>query len=317
MTLALLFSPQGAQVVGMGRELAERSAAARAAFEEADADARLVRQRRLLGWAGGSARRHASDATLPAHRLGGRAIGRWASVSSSSRRSWPATRSANTRPSSRPASWTSPPRCGWWRDARSSWPRVDADGGMAAVLGLDRETVQAVVDGVGRPTDLVLANDNAPGQVVISGRLHALEAVEEPLRAAGAKRVVRLAVSGAFHSPMMAAVVEDLADAFEAEEWRDARVPMISNVSAEPLTDAGRIRTLLAEQVRPRSNGCAAWSAWRPMESTWPSSAARERADRDGEADRPDMRTATVGDAAILDAAVELLGAGVPAPASA
>ena len=127
---------------------------------------------------------------------------------------------------------------------------VDADGGMAAVLGLDRETVETVIASVGRPTELVMANDNAPGQVIISGRLHALEAVEEPMRAAGARRILRLPVSGAFHSPLMTEVVERLASAFEGEEWHDARVPMISNVTAEPLTDAGRIGSLLAEQVR-------------------------------------------------------------------
>jgi len=121
---------------------------------------------------------------------------------------------------------------------------------MVAVLGLDREAVQAVVDGVARPTELVVANDNAPGQIVVSGRSEALDDVEGPMRAAGAKRVVRLPVSGAFHSPLMADVAEGLADAFESEVWNDARVPVLSNVIAEPLTDAGRIRALLSEQVR-------------------------------------------------------------------
>ena len=125
-----------------------------------------------------------------------------------------------------------------------------AEGGMVAVLGLDREAVQAVVDGVARPTELVVANDNAPGQIVVSGRTEALDDVEGPMRAAGAKRVVRLPVSGAFHSPLMAEVAEGLADAFESETWNDATIPVLSNVIAEPLSDAERIRALLAEQVR-------------------------------------------------------------------
>jgi [acyl-carrier-protein] S-malonyltransferase len=163
-----------------------------------------------------------------------------------------------------------------------------------------------------------MANDNAPGQVVISGRLQALEAAGEPMRAAGAKRVVRLPVSGAFHSPLMAEIVDDLATAFDAEDWRDARVPIVSNVSAEPLTEAGPIRRLLAEQVRS------------PVE--WVRSVARMEAEGidlaiecgpgstlTGMVKRiaPGIRTATVGDAATRDAAVELLRAGVPASASA
>jgi [acyl-carrier-protein] S-malonyltransferase len=127
---------------------------------------------------------------------------------------------------------------------------ADADGGMAAVIGLGRDEVQRAVDSVGRPTELVVANDNAPGQVVISGRRESLVLAEEAMRAAGARRVIQLPVSGAFHSPLMAGVAEELAEAFESESWADARVPVVSNVTAEPLTDADRLRALLAEQVR-------------------------------------------------------------------
>ena len=122
--------------------------------------------------------------------------------------------------------------------------------GMAAVIGLDRDAVQAAVEGVAGPTELVVANDNAPGQVVISGSLAAIERARRVLRARGAKRVIRLNVSGAFHSPHMAPVAEALADAFGELDWRDADPPLVSNVTAEPLVDAGRIRNLLAEQVR-------------------------------------------------------------------
>ena len=107
-----------------------------------------------------------------------------------------------------------------------------------------------MVEAVGRPTDLVVANDNAPGQVVISGRRDALGAAEDAMRAAGARRVIALPVSGAFPSPLMAGVADDLAEAFESEAWSDARIPVVSNVTAEPLTDADRLRALLAEQVR-------------------------------------------------------------------
>jgi [acyl-carrier-protein] S-malonyltransferase len=194
---------------------------------------------------------------------------------------------------------------------------ADRDGGMAAVLGLDRASVQAVVDGIARPADLVMANDNAPGQVVISGRRDALEAAEAPMLAAGARRVLRLPVSGAFHSPLMARVAEELAGAFERETWRDACVPVVSNVVAEPVTAAEDIRALLAEQVRS------------PVE--WVRCVERMTADGVdtmvecgagaalvGMVRRiaPALRTGTVTDAATLAATVALL-ADVPAEVSA
>ncbi len=122
--------------------------------------------------------------------------------------------------------------------------------GMAAVIGLDRDVVQKTVEAVAGPTELVLANDNAPGQVVISGSLAAIGRARRLLRAQGAKRVIRLNVSGAFHSPHMAPVAEALADAFDELDWRDADPPVVSNVTAEPVVDGGLIRNLLAEQVR-------------------------------------------------------------------
>jgi [acyl-carrier-protein] S-malonyltransferase len=192
---------------------------------------------------------------------------------------------------------------------------IDADGGMAAVIGLERVTVQEIIDGLARPTELVVANDNAPGQVVISGLSEALNAVMEPMRAAGARRVMRLPVSGAFHSPLMAGVADDLAAAFETEEWQDARVPVLSNVSAEPLTDSARIRALLAEQVRSPVE----WVACvRRMVAAGVDTMVEcgSGAALIGMTRRiaPEVRTATVTDAASLDDAIGLLAA--PARAS-
>ena len=316
MTLALLFSPQGSQVMGMGRELAEHSAGARAVFEEADA---------TLGWS-------VSDACWlgPADRL------------NDTRQTQPclltvsvaALRALGERVELEP-SVVAGHSVGEYAALVAAgvldlgaalrlvahraelMARADADGGMAAVLGLDRETVQAVVDSVGRPTDLVLANDNAPGQIVISGRLAALADAEEPLRAAGARRVVRLAVSGAFHSPMMATVAEDLADAFAAETWRDASVPMISNVTGEPLVDADGIRTQLAEQVRApvewvRSVERMAADGIETAVECGPGSALTGMVKRIA----PAIRTANVGDLAGLDTASGLIRGVATAPAS-
>lgn len=249
MSVALLFSPQGSQAVGMGRDLAEHFAVARETYREAD---------HVLGWSisatcwdGPAERLNDTRQTQPcllttsvaAHRalaeqvdlepafVAGHSVGEYAALVASGVLPFDAALRLVARRAELMAG-------------------VDADGGMAAVIGLPRDVVEATVEAVGRPTELVVANDNAPGQVVISGRSDALDAVEQPMRDAGAKRVLRLPVSGAFHSPLMAGVADDLADAFERETWSDARVPVVSNVTAEAITDAARIRALLAEQVR-------------------------------------------------------------------
>lgn len=307
MTLALLFSPQGSQVVGMGRDLAERYSAARAVFEEAD---------ETLGWSVSAtcwngpedrlgdtrqtqpcllttsvaALRALEQAGAPAPAVvAGHSVGEYAALVAAGVLSLPAALRLVSR------------RAQLMADA-------DGQGGMAAVLGLDRATVEEVVGSVGRPTQLVVANDNAPGQVVISGRRDALEAAEEPMRAAGAKRIVRLTVSGAFHSPLMAGVAGQLAEAFDAETWNEPRVGIMSNVTGEPESDPHRIRALLAEQVRS------------PVE--WVRCVERMVADGAdtmiecgagaalvGMVRRiaPGIRTGTVSDAASLDAALALL----------
>ena len=122
-------------------------------------------------------------------------------------------------------------------------------GGMVAVIGVDRERVAAVVSSLGLGDDLVVANDNAPGQVVISGTPEALALAAEPLRAAGARRSIPLNVSGPFHSPHMAGLGTELARALEAADWHDAEPPVVSNVTAEPVRDAADIRDLLERQV--------------------------------------------------------------------
>jgi [acyl-carrier-protein] S-malonyltransferase len=182
------------------------------------------------------------------------------------------------------------------------------------VLGLDRDAVQAVVVALARPTDLVVANDNAPGQVVISGRIAALDEVEAPLKEAGARRVVRLPVSGPFHSPLMAGVADELATAFADEAWRDAEVPVMSNVSAEPLTDATRIRALLAEQVRSPVEWvrCVRSMVETGVDTMIECGAGAALV---GMVRRiaPDVTTATVTDAVTLDSATDLLGQRVTA----
>jgi [acyl-carrier-protein] S-malonyltransferase len=316
MTLGLVFSPQGSQAVGMGRQLAEGSAAARAVFAEADAtlgwsvsatcwegpaerlSETLQTQPCLLTTSIAALRALEERAALQPSVVAGHSVGEYAALVAAG----VLDLGAGLRLVAR-------------RAELMTAAAADADGGMLAVIGLERDAVQRVVDAVGRPTELVVANDNAPGQVVVSGRTDALLLAADAMRAVGARRLITLPVSGAFHSPLMAGVADELADAFDSETWTDARIPVVSNVTAEPVTDAGRLRALLAEQVRS------------PVE--WVRSVRRMRDDGVGTIVElgsgaalvgmirriaPDVRGAAVNDLATLEDAVAVVGS--PAGAS-
>jgi [acyl-carrier-protein] S-malonyltransferase len=140
-------------------------------------------------------------------------------------------------------------------------------GGMAAILGLDEETLQEVCQQASQEASAALglsdstraphpglgkvsiANLNAPGQIVISGEQRALELAMELARARGAKRVIPLAVSGAFHSAVMEPAAAGLARALADVPLRKAALPVISNIEALPLTEAEALRQELARQI--------------------------------------------------------------------
>ena len=124
-------------------------------------------------------------------------------------------------------------------------------GGMAAVLGLDRALLEAACARAGQETGRVvqIANDNAPGQIVISGDRTALERAGELAKAAGAKRVIPLAVSIAAHSPLMQSALDDFRRAVEATPMRPPAIPVISNVQARPLDGPSAIREELVLQL--------------------------------------------------------------------
>lgn len=123
-------------------------------------------------------------------------------------------------------------------------------GAMAAVIGLSAAEVAAACDGATTGSELVVpANLNAPDQTVISGDPAAVARAGDACRAAGAKRVLPLKVSGAFHSPLMAPAVPGLAAALDAAAFQPPRFPVIANATALPVRDVARARQVLAEQV--------------------------------------------------------------------
>lgn len=126
-------------------------------------------------------------------------------------------------------------------------------GGMAAVLGLSIDALERICDSTSRGGEIVqIANDNCPGQVVISGADQALERAMSAAKEAGARRVVRLAVSIAAHSPLMINAQDQFSEAVSSAFIRDPRVPIIGNVSAEPLVTRGDIQADLNAQLNSR-----------------------------------------------------------------
>ncbi len=248
MSLALVFSPQGSQWVGMGRDLAAQSHAAREVFAEADAT--LGWSASTLAWEGPEERlndtrqtqpclvatsfaclaalREADPSLTPAF-VAGHSVGEYAALVAADVLSLPDALRLVAR--------------------RGALMAEAGDGGMLAVIGLSREAVADAIARIGTSDQVIVANDNAPGQVVVSGRPAALDEAVHALRAAGAKRVITLRVSGPFHSPAMRPVGTELEHAFGEATWHDATTPLISNVTAEPVTDATKLRSLLARQV--------------------------------------------------------------------
>ena len=123
-------------------------------------------------------------------------------------------------------------------------------GAMAAILALTKEQIADVISS----TDLkgqvcVMANDNCPGQIVISGQNEALEAVMAGCQAAGAKRAIKLAVSGGFHSPLMQSAADKMREVLAETPLQNPIVPVVCNVLAEPVQNAEQIKDLLVRQV--------------------------------------------------------------------
>ena len=121
--------------------------------------------------------------------------------------------------------------------------------GMVAVLGMEREAVAALCDACREDGVLQIANVLCPGNIVVSGDRAACDRLEATAPDAGAMKCVRLEVAGAFHTPLMQPAVERLTAALATAAFSVPRIPVVSNVDAQPHTDPAEIRRLLARQV--------------------------------------------------------------------
>lgn len=248
MKTALIFPGQGAQFVGMGRALIDAFPEARRVFEEADSVLGFSLSKVCLD--GPEEELRATHNTQPAifvHSIAtleaarartglasegaaGHSLGEYSAyVAAGSLRFADALRLVRRRGEL------------MFQAGR------ERPGTMAAILGLDAKAIQAALEAVSGI--VVPANLNSPGQIVISGEIDAVRAAMDRCKEAGAKRVIPLEVSGAFHSPLMESAARGLSEALASIPIEAARIPVYANASATPVVEPESIRQSLVRQL--------------------------------------------------------------------
>lgn len=254
MSRAFVFPGQGSQAVGMGKEFADAFPAAREVFEEVD-DALGQKLSRLM-FDGPEDELTLTENAQPALMAvsmaamavlkseGGVEIQNVADfVAGHSLGEYSALAAAGT------FSLADTARLLKTRGKAMQQAVPVGEGAMAALLGLDLEQARDVVEEAAQGDVLATANDNAPGQVVVSGKKAAVERAVDVAKEKGAKRAMLLQVSAPFHCPMMAPAADVMAEALAAVTIEAPLVPLIANVTAAPVEDPAEIRRLLVEQV--------------------------------------------------------------------
>ena len=243
---ATIFPGQGAQFSGMGKNLYETNAAARALFEQAN-DILGFRLTDIM-FEGSDEQLKQTNVTQPAIFLhsvvlastienfapdivAGHSLGEFSALVAAGALSFEdGLRLVSKRASAMQMACEQNPST------------------MAAVLGLDDATIEGICAAVADEV-VVPANYNCPGQIVISGSFAGVQAAGELLKAAGAKRVLPLQVGGAFHSPLMEPAREELAEAINNTTFNAPRCPIYQNVDAQPATDVAVIKANLIAQL--------------------------------------------------------------------
>ncbi|MDF3856250.1 ACP S-malonyltransferase [Paracoccus sp. P2] len=249
---AFVFPGQGAQVVGMGRELAEAYPAAREVF--AEVDEALGESLSELVWNGDietlTLTRNAQPALMATSIAAFRAleaegfgIGDADFVAGHSLGEYSALCAAGA------LSLADTARLLRLRGQAMQEAVPVGQGAMAAILGLDFAAVDQIARDAAEGEVCQAANDNDPAQVVISGHKAAVERAATLAKERGAKRALMLPVSAPFHSALMQPAAAAMAEALAAVEIAAPAVPLVANVRAEPVAEPGAIRRLLVEQV--------------------------------------------------------------------
>ncbi len=254
MARALVFPGQGSQAVGMGVALAEASAAAREVFEEVDEAIsqplfRLMKEgpegdlvltenaqpalmavsmavMRVMEREGGF------DLVRSARYVAGHSLGEYSALA--------AAGSIGLSDTARLLK---------LRGKAMQRAVPVGQGGMAALLGLSLEDAAAVAEAAAQGDVCRAANDNAEGQVVVSGSSAAIDRAVEIAKEMGAKKAMRLQVSAPFHCPLMQPAADEMAEALGDVTISAPKVPLIANVTASAVDDPERIRALLVQQV--------------------------------------------------------------------